>query len=114
GYGLTGDKPIPVAGIAFGGGTYTAVMEDDPQETDGDSKVDSNNRLLLRCTGVMPDGASAEIIAIISMVPLPAMATEGKLNIGGNPTVKGACGGIHANEVVQAVGNSITVDGPVT
>jgi hypothetical protein len=62
----------------------------------------------------MPDGASAEIIAIIAMVPLPAMATEGKLNIGGNPVVKGACGGIHANEVVQAVGNAITVDGPVT
>ena len=114
GHGLTSAKEIPAAGVTFATGNYKATMEDDPSDTDGDPKTDSNNRLLLRCTGVMPDGASAEIIAIIAMVPLPAMATEGKLNIGGNPVVKGACGGIHANEVVQANGNSITVDGPVT
>ena len=114
GYGLATDKTIPAAGNAFGGGTYTVTIEDDPSDTDGDAKVDMNNRLMLRCKGVMPDGASAEILAIIGVLPLPAMATEGKLNIGGNPTVSGACGGVHANEVVQATGGSITVDGPVT
>lgn len=114
GYGLSSTDEIPAAGKSFAGGTYTAVIEDDPSDTDGNPKQDSNNRLMLRCTGVMPDGASAEVLAIISMVPLPAMATEGRLNIGGNPTVSGACGGLHANQVVNATGNSIVVDGPVT
>lgn len=114
GYGLSSANEIPAAGVTFATGTYTAVLEDDPSETDGNPKLDGNNRVLLRCRGVMPDGASAEILAIIAMVPLPAMATEGRLNIGGNPVVSGACGGIHANQVVQASGGSITVDGPVT
>jgi hypothetical protein len=114
GYGLNSTDEIPAAGKAFAGGTYTAVMEDDPNDSDGDPLRDANNSILLRCRGVMPDGASAEIIAIISMVPLPAMATEGRLNIGGNPQVSGACGGLHANQVVQATGASVLVDGPVT
>jgi hypothetical protein len=114
GYGLSTDKTIPAAGVAFGAGTYSVTIEDDPADTDGNAKEDMNNRLMLRCRGVTPDGASAELLAIIGVVPLPAMATEGRLNIGGNPTVKGQCGGVHANEVVQATGGSITVDGPVT
>lgn len=114
GHGLATEKTIPAAGIAFAGGTYTVTMEDDPAETDGNPLVDANNRVMLRCKGVMPDGASAEILAIIGVVPLPAMATEGRLNIGGNPTIGGPCGGVHANQVVQATGGSITVDGPVT
>jgi hypothetical protein len=114
GYGLASDKTIPAAGVAFGAGTYNVTIEDDPAESDGNAKVDANNRIMLRCRGVTPDGASAEILAIIGVVPLPAMATEGRLTIGGNPKVTGQCGGVHANEVVQVSGNTVIVDGPVT
>jgi hypothetical protein len=77
-------------------------------------QTDTNNKLLLQCRGVMPDGASAEILAVVGYFPYPAMVTEGKLLFGGNAKVKGACGGIHANGNLQVNGNATCVDGSVT
>lgn len=110
---LSTDETIPAAGKSFGGGTYFVTIEDDPAETDGNTKLDANQKVLLRCRGTMPDGASAEIQAIVGMIPLPAIATEGILRIGGNPKVTGACGALHANEIIEVSGNPI-VSGAVT
>lgn len=113
GYGLSAGKEIPAAGLTIAGGTYTVTLEDDPAETDGAPKVDANNRILARCRGVTPDGALAEIVAVIGMIPMPAIATEGILKIGGNPKISGPCGGLHANEILEVNGGPV-VDGPVT
>jgi hypothetical protein len=112
-YGLDSDEQIPAAGRSFGGGTYFVTLEDDPADGDGLDFVDSNNRILARCRGVMPDGASAEILAVIGWQQYPAIATEGNLKIGGNPKITGPCGGLHANDTMEVSGNPI-VDGPVT
>jgi hypothetical protein len=113
GYGLATDKQIPAAGVSFGGGTYYVTLQDDPSDTDGQALTDMNNRILLRCRGVMPDGASAEIQAVVGAIPLPAIATEGILKIGGNPKISGPCGGLHANEIIEVSGTP-TVEGAVT
>jgi hypothetical protein len=113
GYGLSSDKQIPAAGVSFGGGTYYVTMQDDPAETDGLPLDDKNNRILLRCRGVTPDGASAEIQTIVGAIPLPAIATEGVLKIGGNPKISGPCGGLHANEIIEVSGTP-TIEGAVT
>jgi hypothetical protein len=116
-HGLASDKQIPSSGLAFGSGTYYVTLEDDPADMgilpDLDPKTDQNNRIMARCRAVMPDGASAEIQAIIGMIPLPAIATEGILKIGGNPKILGVCGGLHANEIIEVTGTP-TVNGPVT
>jgi hypothetical protein len=113
GYGLASDEQIPTGGRAFGGGRYYVTMVDDPAETDLLPMVDSNNRVMARCRGVMPDGASAEILAVIGQIPFPAIATEGKLKIGGNPIITGVCGGIHANEITE-IGGTPQVSGPTS
>jgi hypothetical protein len=113
GYSLSTDKEIPPTGVTFGNATYYVTLEDDPADTDGNPKEDSNNRILMRCRGTLPDGASATIEAVVGMIPLPAIATEGILKIGGNPRILGPCGGIHANEIIQVSGNP-TVQGQVT
>jgi hypothetical protein len=113
GYGMTSDREIPAEGISFGNGSYTVTIRDDPAEIDGNPADDNNNKLLLQCRGAMPDGASAEIHAVVGMIPLPAIATEGILKIGGSPSILGPCGGIHANEIIEVSGHP-TVAGPVT
>lgn len=115
-YDLTTDEAIPAEGRAFGGGTYFVTLVNDPPDP-GDAlspQTDTNNRLLARCRGVMPDGASAEIQAVIGYFPYPALATEGKLKFGGSAKVDGACGGIHANGDLSVQGSATTVCGSVT
>ena len=109
---LSSDKQIPVAGLSFGGGTYTVRITQDPQEADQYNDV--NNRVLMTCVGTTPDGARAEVIGVVGVVPMPAMATEGSINIGGSPQILGPCGGLHANSVIAVSGNNVVVNGPLT
>lgn len=112
--GLTSDEQIPAAGRAYGGGMYFVTIVDDPADGNIDPLTDSNDRVLARCRGVMPDGASAEIQAVIGFFPYPALATEGSMKFGGNAKITGACGGLHANELIEVSGMSSTVNGPIT
>ena len=100
GYGLPVADMIPPEGIEMEGGTYSLILIDDPLELDGDSLTDRNGRILARCTGVTDTEASASINVVIGAAQLPAMASDGSLTISGTPSLLGACGGAHANQVV--------------
>jgi len=116
GYGLRTEETIPAEGRAYGGGRYFVSLVNDPADP-GDAlspQTDTNDKLLARCRGIMPDGASAEILGVVGYFPYPALATEGKLKFGGSARVQGACGGIHANGDLSVQGSATTVCGSVT
>ena len=104
GYGLPVADEVPAGGTTMEGGRYFVTLIDDPLELDGDSLTDSNGRILARCTGVTGTGASVSINVIIGAAQLPAMASNGNLTLNGNPEILGACGGVHANQVVVVSG----------
>jgi hypothetical protein len=104
---------IPAAGRAFGGGSYTVRVMDDPTETDLDPMTDRNSRVLLRCIGRGPDGARVDLDVLIEGITMPGFVFDGGIQIPGNPIINGRCGGIHANDSIHVGGNAV-VDGPVT
>ncbi len=106
GYGLATNLEIRVS---YGGGTYSVQIIDDPAATeDGDPLNDTNSRVVVRCTGISRTGAVATIDAIVggNSISLPAIASNGDLNISGNPEIgAGACGSVHANGDLDVNGN---------
>jgi hypothetical protein len=107
GHGIGSDKTIPAEGRASRTGRYTVQLFDDDAEADGDSLSDTNDRVVARCVGTTADGATALIDVAIGSVPFPAMATEGDLQISGNPELVGRCGGAHANHIMIVSGTPI-------
>ncbi len=113
GYGLAPADEIPTQGVSFAGGTYFLTMIDDPADTDADPLRDANNRIVARCRGATANGASATVSAVIGIDPLPGIVSDGNLTINGNPDILGACGSVHANQIVVVSGNP-TVSGTVS
>lgn len=113
GYGLPAADQLPAAGITVSSGTYSVRLVDDPSDGDADVLTDSNNRILARCTGVTPDGASVSIDVVIGITSLPGFFTNGNLSISGNPSIVGECGSVHANAILVVEGNP-TVEGTVS
>jgi hypothetical protein len=106
GYGLSSALAIPSTGFATSGGRYYVRLVDDPVETDNLPMTDSNGRIRVHCTGQTPDGAVAEIEAIVSMTSLPGFVVDGGLTISGNPVISGACGSVHANGTLVISGTT--------
>jgi hypothetical protein len=75
--------------------------------------TDRNSRVVLRCVGRGPDGARADLDVLVEGITLPGFVFDGGIQIPGNPTIRGRCGGIHANDSIFVNGNPV-VDGPVT
>jgi hypothetical protein len=105
GYTLSGDQQIAAGGVTAYGGTYTARIEDDPSDPNPDPLVDGNVRVILRCTGTLPDGSSATVKALVWAIPFPGIVVDGPLSIPGNPVLQGPCGGAHANGTFTISGN---------
>ncbi len=109
GYGLAANLEIPSGGVSYGGGTYSVQIIDDPASTeDGDPLNDTNSLVVVRCTGVSRTGAVATIDAIVggNAVNIPAIGSNGDLDISGNPDIgTGACGSVHANGDLDISGN---------
>jgi hypothetical protein len=95
--GLGDSLNIPATGRVTAGGTYFVQIVDDPKDGNGLPFVDSNMRLRLRCRGVTPTGASADINVIVSNFTLPGLAVDGNLEVSSQLKLMGSCGGIHAN-----------------
>jgi hypothetical protein len=72
---------------------------------DGNAFGDNNNRLLVRAVGYATDGTQLTLEVTIRQVGLPAILTDGDLNISGNPSVLGTMGSIHTNEDLSINGN---------
>ena len=48
---------------------------------------------------------------VVGVTPLPGIVTDGKLTISGSPNVLGACGAVHANEIVVVSGDPTVAQG---
>jgi hypothetical protein len=104
---------IPVTGRGYGGGRYEVRIFDDPADTDGDQTRDSNARVLVRCRGFGPDGARADVDALVGGITMPGFVFDGPLTVSGNPSTIGRCGGAHANGAITISGG-LTANGPVS
>jgi hypothetical protein len=104
GFGLAAADAIPDTGRVVSQGRYIVSVIDDPSDPVAAAATDGNNRVLVTCTGTTPDGGSAEIRVVVGSTPFPGIVTDGDLQISGNPKVYGACGSVHANEVLVVSG----------
>lgn len=109
GFGLDSGDEIPVSGVAFGEGTYTVQIVNDPADPTTDV-VDTNDKIMLRCTGTTTRGGSAVVEAVIgvaSVTQLPMIVVDGRFEISGNPELLGTCGAIHANDDLKIGGDTV-------
>jgi hypothetical protein len=97
GYGMSAALAIPKAGKAAPGGSYAVEIVDDPADPIVNLLTDGNARVVLRCTGITSDGASASVDVIVGSMLVPGIATDGDLEISSAARLMGPCGGIHAN-----------------
>lgn len=128
GFGLPSALSIPATGRSLGGGRYTVRVMDDPAEVDGDPWTDTNLRVLVRSTGILPNGARATLDVVVNdgtATFVPSFVLDGNLNVDGTPKLLGSCGGIHSNADVSVGGdlvvtqtvsasNAVTVSGSIT
>lgn len=74
---------------------------------------DANTRLVIRAIGYASGNAVATIEATIAPVELPAIVTNGSLEISGNATISGTEGSVHSNTNLEVSG-SPTITGDAT
>jgi hypothetical protein len=107
GYNLPTEAQIPAAGRVTPVGTYFVRLIDDQAEVDGDPFTDRNTRVLATCRGVTPDGASAQINAVVGNASMAGFSVNGNAILSGTVDLVGRCGGVHTN-------GSLTLSGPIT
>ncbi len=84
----------------YGTGDYFAVIQND--NADPDPLIDTNEKVDLVMTGVMPNGTTKQIRVRLrydreDFKPLAALTTGGNLRINGSPEVTGSYGSVHTN-----------------
>jgi type II secretory pathway pseudopilin PulG len=93
------------------------IMDDDataPDEPAGDLFDDENLTLVVRAEGYAQDSTKVVLEALIAPVELGAVVTNGPLDLGGNVTIDGSAGSVHANGDMDIDGNSVAVSGTIT
>lgn len=110
GFGLDSGVEIPADGIAFADGTYTVRIVNDPADPTTDV-LDTNDRIMLRCTGTTNRGGIAVVEAVlgenVSDPDDPIVVVDGDLMISGNPRLLGSCGLVHANDDLTVSGDVV-------
>lgn len=94
---------------------------------DGDPYANANDRLILRATGLGPNGTTVRLSRVLETVDStatsttttttisnPAILVNGDLTISGNPEVEGDKGNVHANGDMTISGNSTEIEGDAT
>lgn len=92
--------------------------DDDPRrlpatapDEDGLPFNDINQTLIVQAIGYGPDNTSVVLEAVISPIELPALVTNGDLDMSGNVTIDGTEGDVHSNGSLTISGNSADVSG---
>ena len=88
--------------------------EDDGVGEDGDPLNDANDVLVVRATGFAKDGTKVVLEALISAKELGAIVVNGDLELGGNASIEGAAGSVHANGDLTIDGSSVGVSQTVS
>ncbi len=93
-------------------------------EPTGDLFVNENDLLILRATGIGPNGTTVTLSRVLdndsnvteetTMLSNPAILVNGDLDISGNISVDGDNGNVHANGDMVISGNSADVEGDAT
>ena len=107
----------PQSIVAGGAATYEAsVLDDDAEAPDeeGDLVNDINETLIVRATGYGPDNTKVVLEALIAPVPMPAIVTNGDLDISGSVTIDGTHGSVHSNGDLTITGGASDIEGTVT
>jgi hypothetical protein len=120
---------IPSSGVTVAGGRYTVQVFDDdcatvnyaapatpPGENGAEAdgwKVDRNNRVVVRSTGVGANGERTVIDAVIGFIPYPALLAEGNVEVGGSSVISGQYGSVHTNSNLT-LGGSTSIEQSAT
>jgi cytoskeletal protein CcmA (bactofilin family) len=108
-----------LAGVSY---TVQAFDEDDPNrgltlsaaaisEIDENSSAltDGNKKIVLRAIGYGRNNTTVTLEAIIGTTTLPALVTNGDLDVQGNLTLEGQNGGVHANGNLTLGSGSVAI-----
>ena len=125
--GIAGGEEIPPGEhLAIGGAVgvgYEARVIDDAGggefAEDGDPYDDTNHRLTIRATGYGPDNSKVTLEALIGPAVLPAIVSEGDIELDGTIEIHGPAnasegGAIHSNGDLSITGNGAEISGLVT
>jgi len=93
---------------------------------DGDPDTDLNKRLILQSIGTGPKSTLVTVSRVLQSIEIPdipetktvivnpALLVNGDLTLGGNASIQGTKGNVHANGDITGNGNSVKVTGDVT
>lgn len=113
--GIDEAEAIPIGTqLTIAGGInakYEAYIMNDPPDEAGGPYDDTNATLIVRATGYGPDNTVVELEAVIGPIELPALVTNGDLDMSGNVTIQGTEGDVHSNGSLTISGNSADVSG---
>src|SRR5690349_1537874 len=121
---LDDDDPLLYNGVALTGPKATAGTQLNAMNENGDPNDDDNNRMIIRATATGPRGTTVTVGRVLETVAIPDLPTtttinpailvNGNLDIGGNTTVTGSQGNVHANGDVSGSGSAYTISGNLT
>jgi hypothetical protein len=90
-------------GLAGGSIDLTSINED------GSTTTSQNAKIVIRAIGYGLNNTKVTLEAILSTTTLPAIVADGDIDIGGNVSISGQNGGVHANGDVTTQGNSFNI-----
>lgn len=93
------DEDDPARGLTLSAADQLRISENGLSTTDG------NRRLLVRAIGYADGGTITTLEVTVSPVILPAIVTNGDLEISGNASITGSNGGVHSNSDLDISGN---------
>ncbi len=85
------DDDDPLRGLTLSPAAITEVNENT------DASTDNNERIVIRAIGRGRNNTTVTLEAILGTTTLPALLTNGDLDVQGNLTLLGQNGGVHAN-----------------
>jgi hypothetical protein len=97
------DDDDPNRGITLSAAAITEIDEDNIPTTD------NNERIVVRAIGRGRNNTTVTLEAILGTTTLPALLTNGDLDVQGNLTLLGQNGGVHANGNLEIGSGSVDI-----
>jgi hypothetical protein len=103
------DEDDPLRGVPLDANDIASIGED------AIPTIDNNATIVIQANGYGPDGAITTLEAVASPFTLPAIVSNGDLEIQGNVSIEGTNGSVHANNELELNGSTtISVDATAT